>query len=137
MVRLTRKASRVRSIHHGAADGWGFEVGDQAIWLRVRCSSTWSVRAGQRDRGEDCSRLLVLTPETTLELEGGQFEVKVAYKGNGAFFEIADETKSWITYDNVTYKAGTKTIFEQNPADTATSKLTVAPNTLDKRLWCY
>ena len=126
------KAGKVNPIN--GADGWGFEVGDQ-----VTVEGPLSIYNGQYELVNVTvvkivkSLLQVLTPETTLELEGGQFEVKVAYKGNGAFFEIADETKSWITYDNVTYKAGTKTIFEQNPADTATFKFTVAPNTLDKR----
>ena len=71
--------------------------------------------------------------ETTAGVEGGDFEVKVAYKGNGAFFDVADDAKSWVSYLSTKYIAGVKTIFEQNPADTAVFKFNVAPNTGDSR----
>ena len=71
--------------------------------------------------------------ETTVGVEGKEFEVKVAYKGNGAFFDIADDAKSWISYVETKYIAGQKTIFEQNPADTAVMKFIAAPNTGDSR----
>lgn len=71
--------------------------------------------------------------ETSVGVEGKDFEVKVAYKGNGAFFNIADEAKSWISYVETKYVAGKATIFEQNPADTAVFKFNVAPNTGDSR----
>lgn len=70
---------------------------------------------------------------TTLDLDGGEFEVTVAYKGSGAFYQVSDDAKSWITYESVTHKSGVKTIFEQNPSDTAVFKFVAAPNTLDKR----
>lgn len=71
--------------------------------------------------------------ETSVGVEGKDFEVKVAYKGNGAFFDIADDAKSWINYVETKYVAGKATIFEQNPADTAVFKFNVAPNTGDSR----
>ena len=71
--------------------------------------------------------------ETSGGVEGKDFEVKVAYKGNGAFFDIADDAKSWINYVETKYVAGKATIFEQNPADTAVFKFNVAPNTGDSR----
>ena len=71
--------------------------------------------------------------ETSVGVEGKDFEVKVAYKGNGAFFNISDDAKSWINYVETKYVAGKATIFEQNPADTAVFKFNVAPNTGDSR----
>lgn len=71
--------------------------------------------------------------ETTVGVEGGDFEVKVAYKGSGAFFDVAEDAKSWVSYLSTKYIAGVKTIFEQNPADTAVFKFNVAPNTGDSR----
>lgn len=126
------KSGKVNPID--GSDGWGFEVGDV-----VTIEGPLSIYNGQYELVNVNvvkivkSLLKVVSAEPTIATEGGSFDVTVAYKGNGAFFEIADEAKSWITYDEVSYKAGTKTIFEQNPADTATFKFTVAPNTLDKR----
>ena len=122
------KAGKVNPID--GADGWGFEVGDQ-----VTVEGPLSIYNGQYELVNVTvvkivkSLLQVLTPETTFGVEGGAFEVKVAYKGSGAYFTLDDAAKSWISYDNVSYKAGTKTIFEQNPADTAVFKFTAAPNT--------
>lgn len=70
---------------------------------------------------------------TTLDLDGGEFEVTVAYKGSGAYYKISDDAMSWLSYKGVTYKPGVKTIFEQNPSDTAVYKFVAVPNTLDKR----
>ena len=77
--------------------------------------------------------LKVETTETSVGVEGNEFEVKVAYKGNGAFFDIADDAKSWLSYVETKYIAGQKTIFEQSPADTAVFRFNVSPNTGDSR----
>lgn len=127
------KSGKVNPID--GADGWGFEVGDVVTVegpLSIYNGTTYELINVTVIKIVK-SLLQVVTPDATVEKEGGSFDVKVAYKGNGAFFEIADEAKSWITYNSVSYKAGTKTIFEQNPADTATFNFTVAPNALDKR----
>jgi hypothetical protein len=127
------KSGKVNPID--GADGWGFEVGDVVTVegpLTIYNGNTYELVNVTVIKIEK-ALLKVMTAEPTIEVEGGSFDVTVAYKGNGAFFEIADEAKSWLSYDKVSYKAGTKTIFEQNPADTATFKFTVAPNTLDKR----
>lgn len=71
--------------------------------------------------------------EATVGVGGADFEVKVAYKGSGAFFDIAEDAKSWVSYLSTKYIAGVKTIFEQNPADTAVFKFNAAPNTGDSR----
>lgn len=127
------KSGKVNPID--GADGWGFEVGDVVTVegpLTIYNGNTYELVNVTVIKIEK-ALLKVMTAEPTIEVEGGSFDVTVAYKGNGAFFEIADEAKSWLSYDKVSYKAGTKTIFEQNPADTATFKFTVAPNALDKR----
>jgi hypothetical protein len=123
------KSGKVNPID--GADGWGFEVGDVVTVegpLSIYNGTTYELINVTVIKIVK-SLLQVVTPDATVEKEGGSFDVKVAYKGNGAFFEIADEAKSWITYNSVSYKAGTKTIFEQNPADTAVFKFTAAPNT--------
>lgn len=126
------KSGKVNPID--GADGWGFEVGDQ-----ITVEGPLSIYNGQYELVNVTvvkivkSLIQVVTPEQEVELEGGQIEVKVAYKGSGAYYTIADNAKSWITYEGVSYKGGTKTIFEQNPADTAIYKFNIAANASDKR----
>lgn len=127
------KSGKVNPID--GADGWGFEVGDV-----VTVEGPLSIYNGVTYELINVtvikivkSLIQVISAEPNIETEGGSFDVKVAYKGNGAFFEFSDEAQSWISYEGVSYKAGTKTIFEQNPADTAIFKFTAAPNALAKR----
>ena len=116
------------------ADGWGFEVGDV-----VTVEGPLSIYNGQYELVNVNvvsivkSLLKVITPEQELEKDGGQIEVRVAYKGSGAYYTIADNAKSWINYESVSYKGGTKTIFDQNPSDTAIFKFNVIANTQEKR----
>ena len=95
------------------ADGWGFEVGDI-----ITVEGPLSIYSGTTYELVNVtvvsivkSLLSVVSPEPTLELDGGPLEVKVAYKGSGAYYTIADDAKSWISYEGVSYKSGTKTIF--------------------------
>ena len=126
------KSGKVNPID--GADGWGFEVGDE-----ITVEGPLSIYNGQYELVNVTvvkivkSLIQVVTPEQEVELEGGQIEVKVAYKGSGAYYTIADNAKNWITYEGVSYKGGTKTIFEQNPADTAIYKFNIAANANDKR----
>lgn len=75
----------------------------------------------------------IASPEVTMPKEGGELEVKVAYKGSGAYFNIPAENKSWITYSSTEYIAGVPTKIEQNPADTMVFKFNIAPNDLGTR----
>lgn len=75
----------------------------------------------------------IVSPEVTLPKEGGELEVKVAYKGNGAYFSIPEEYKGWIANNSSEYIAGIPTKVEQNPADTMVFKFNVAPNDLGAR----
>jgi hypothetical protein len=127
------KAGKVNPID--GEDGWGFEVGDVITVegpLSIYSGTTYELVNVTVIKIEK-SLLKVITPDAEFDTDGGQLEVKVAYKGSGAYFTIDDNAKSWISYENVSYKGGTKTIFEQNPADTAIYKFNVAPNTMDKR----
>ena len=75
--------------------------------------------------------LQVITPAPTLSKTGGQLEVKVAFKGNGAYFAIGDDAKDWVTFVESKYVAGVPTLFESNPSDTCIFKFSVAPNVVD------
>ena len=75
------------------------------------------------------SLLKIITPDAALEAAGGELEVKVAFKGEGLYPVVADDAKSWVSISGVTTKPGTPTKIEQNPADTALVKITVANNT--------
>ena len=74
------------------------------------------------------SLIKVVTAEEPLPTAGGKFEVKVAYKGNGAYLTIPDDAKEWIQYEDTKYIAGEVTTSESNPADTAVFRLSAAPN---------
>jgi uncharacterized protein YdeI (BOF family) len=71
----------------------------------------------------------VATESQVVAKEGGELEVKVAYKGSGLFPSIPEEYKDWISVAGMEYKPGEPTKIEQNPADTALVKITVANNT--------
>lgn len=79
------------------------------------------------------SLIKIITDDITMPKEGGELDVKVAYKGNGAFLTIPNEAAGWVTYVSTEYIAGQKTLFETNPADTAVFKFQIAPNTLETR----
>lgn len=59
--------------------------------------------------------------------EGETFDVKLAYKGKGVFYTVADECSSWVKIEGMTSKSGEPTKLEPNPADTAIVTVTVAP----------
>lgn len=73
--------------------------------------------------------VMVLDTEFSLEPEGGKIDVRVAYKGKGAYVEIPEES-SWVSYGgSVDYKPGIPTKIEPSPADTAIFKLQVSAMT--------
>lgn len=74
------------------------------------------------------SLLKIASDEVTLPKEGGELEVKVAFKGNGAYVDIPEEYQSWISYKSMDYVAGVPTKIETNPADTAVFKFNVLSN---------
>lgn len=74
------------------------------------------------------SLIKIVSPEAKIAKEGGQLEVKLAYKGSGVYYTVPDEFKSWISYQESEYIAGIPTIFEANPADTVIMKFNIAEN---------
>ena len=74
------------------------------------------------------SLLKIVTEEELQEPEGGEIEVKVAFKGDGLYPVIAEDAKSWLSISGVTTDKGIPTKIEPNPADTAYVKITIAEN---------
>lgn len=68
------------------------------------------------------SLVKVVTPDTIMPAKGGELELKVAYKGSGAYPEISDDCLDWIHYAGTDYIAG-------EGADTAVVKFNIAENT--------
>ena len=111
------------------ADGWGFEVGDVVTVEGPK--STYGTTVELVDVtviSVKKSLLKVVTPEQTVGIEGGDIDVKLAYKGSGAYAALPADC-DWITITGEDYVAGKATLFEPNPADTAIVHLRVAPNT--------
>lgn len=70
---------------------------------------------------------LVEPTDKMVSEEGETFDVKLAYKGKGVFYTVADECSSWVKIEGMTSKSGEPTKLEPNPADTAIVTVTVAP----------
>ena len=70
---------------------------------------------------------LVEPTDKMVSEEGETFDVKLAYKGKGVFYTVADECSSWVKIEGMTSKSGVPTKLEPNPADTAIVTVTVAP----------
>jgi len=68
------------------------------------------------------SLVKVVTPDTIMPAKGGELELKVAYKGSGAYPEIASDCLDWIHYASTEYISG-------ESADTAVVKFSIAENT--------
>lgn len=110
------------------ADGWGFEVGDVVTVEGPK--STYGTIVELVDVtviSVKKSLLKVVTPEQTVGIEGGDIDVKLAYKGSGAYAALPADC-DWITITGEDYVAGKATLFEPNPADTAIVHLRIAPN---------
>ena len=73
------------------------------------------------------SLVKVITEEQRYEKEGGEFDVKIAFKGDGLYPVVADTCKNWVSIMGVKTFAGTPTKIEPNPADTAVVTLSIAP----------
>lgn len=78
------------------------------------------------------SLIKVVGSSTTISKKGGDFSVKVAYKGNGAFPTVPEDC-DWVKYVGMDYSKGIATKIEPNPADTAIVKFSVASNSGDTR----
>lgn len=74
------------------------------------------------------SLIKVVSPEFNIPNDGQELEVKVAYKGKGAYVDIPQEAQSWVRYKTTEFVAGVPTKIEQNPADTAVFKFDIVEN---------
>lgn len=74
------------------------------------------------------SLVKVITKDDAIhEKEGGEFDVKIAFKGEGLYPVVADTCKSWVSVVGVKTYAGTPTKIEPNPADTAIVTIALDP----------
>lgn len=78
------------------------------------------------------SLIKVVNTSTTIAKKGGEFSVKVAYKGNGVFPSVPEDC-DWVKYVGMDYVKGVPTKIEPSPADTAVAKFSVAANEGDVR----
>lgn len=74
------------------------------------------------------SLVKIATDSKTLSKEGGEFDVKVAYKGVGVLASVPEEYRSWVSVVDMRNLKGTPTKIEPNPADTAIVTISVLPN---------
>lgn len=68
------------------------------------------------------SLVKVVTPDTIMPVAGGELELRVAYKGSGAYPVIPSDQAEWIHYISTDYVSG-------ESADTAVVKFNIAANT--------
>lgn len=78
------------------------------------------------------SLVKVMETSTTISKKGGDFSVKVAYKGNGVFPTVPEDC-DWVKYLGMDHSKGVPTKIEPSPADTAIVRFSVAPNSDDTR----
>ena len=115
------------------SNGWGFEIGD--IITVEGPKQTYNGKIEMTDVtviAIEKSLLKIVTPEPNVSVEGGFIDVKLAYKGSGAYATIPSDC-DWVKYINTEYIPGSADIFNTNPADTAIVHLYVAPNTGEGR----
>lgn len=80
--------------------------------------------------------LKIVSEATEVDKEGGVLEIKLASKGKGAFFSVADECQDWISYSDAEYIDGVPSKLEPNPADTIVYTFNIAPNDGSAREGC-
>lgn len=78
------------------------------------------------------SLVKVMESSTTISKKGGEFSVKVAYKGSGVFPTVPEDC-DWVKFLVMDYSKGVPTKIEPSPADTAIVRFSVAPNSDDTR----
>lgn len=74
------------------------------------------------------SLIKIVSESEPVAKDGGEIEVKLAYKGNGVFPTIPDEYRDWVSVVDMNYAAGVPSKIEPNPADTAFVKVLVQAN---------
>lgn len=106
----------------------GLEVGDKVTIEGPK--STYNGQAQMVDvtvKKIEKALLKIVSPSTVISKEGGILEIKIASKGKGTFFTIADECQDWISYNKAEYINGVPTKLEPTPADTVIYTFDIAP----------
>lgn len=106
----------------------GLEVGDKVTIEGPK--STFKEKAQMVDvtvKKIEKALLKIVSPSTVISKEGGILEIKIASKGKGTFFTIADECQDWISYNKAEYINGVPTKLEPTPADTVIYTFDIAP----------
>ena len=108
---------------------WGMEVGDvvEVEGPKLTYGTTVELVDVTVIKIEK-SLVKIMTEETTYDQAGGEFEVKVAYKGDGLYPAVADTSKTWISLVGVKSYSGTPSKIEPNPADTAIVTFAITEN---------
>lgn len=108
--------------------GWGFEVGDSITVEGPKSTYNGTVELVDVTVVNITKSLIkVVTPEPTVSKEGEAIDVKLAYKGSGAYATLPADC-NWVSILGTDYVPGKATLFEPNPADTAVVHLSVQPN---------
>ncbi|MBR2035274.1 MAG: BACON domain-containing protein, partial [Prevotella sp.] len=108
---------------------WGLEVGDVVELEGPRTTYGSTVELVDVTIIKITKSLVkVVTEEANIAKEGGELEVKVAFKGNGAYVSVPEECQSWVHLANTEYVAGEATKIEPNPADTAVFTFNIMAN---------
>lgn len=110
-------------------ESWGMEVGDvvEVEGPKLTYGTTVELVDVTVIKIEK-SLVKIMTEETTYDQAGGEFEVKVAYKGDGLYPAVADTSKTWISLVGVKSYSGTPSKIEPNPADTAIVTFAITEN---------
>ena len=110
-------------------ESWGMEVGDvvEVEGPKLTYGTTVELVDVTVIKIEK-SLVKILTEEKMFEKEGGEFEVKVAYKGDGVFPVVDSLCRGWVSVVDMQHKAGSPTKIEPNPADTAVVVIRLAEN---------
>lgn len=108
---------------------WGLEVGDVVELEGPRTTYGSTVELVDVTIIKITKSLVkVVTESANIAKEGGELEVKVAFKGNGAYVSVPEECQSWVHLANTEYVAGEATKIEPNPADTAVFTFNIMAN---------
>ncbi len=72
---------------------------------------------------------VVEAPTDVIPAAGGEYKLKVAYKGSGVYPEIPEAAQSWLHLDKTQFIAGVPSKIEPNPADTVIVTFRATNNT--------
>ena len=108
---------------------WGLEVGDEVDIEGPKTTYNGTVELVNVTVNKITKSLLkIVTEQQSYSKDGGEYDVKVAYKGDNLDTFIAEELRDWVSVVNIKTIAGIPSKLEQNPADTAIVTIKLLPN---------